>query len=144
MSSASPRTSKKAVFSLIFGVLAFCLSVLTGLPAVILGIAGLRDIGRSAGAVGGKGLAIGGLIAGVVGSLLSCVVYIYLGLTMGINSAKQAFGRVEATNNLRQIGIALHTYHDRMDAFPEGQKNGLSWRVWILPDLGEKELFDQF
>jgi hypothetical protein len=52
--------------------------------------------------------------------------------------------------NLRQIGRALHEYHDAVGAFPkvaitdkEG-KPGLSWRVAILPYLGHADLFKKF
>src|SRR4051812_39959159 len=57
-----PATSGKAVASLILGVLSFCLPVVLGIPALILGILGLRDINRSRGRLRGQGLAIAGII----------------------------------------------------------------------------------
>ncbi|MDB5345916.1 MAG: hypothetical protein JWP89_4293 [Schlesneria sp.] len=53
-------------------------------------------------------------------------------------------------NNLKQIGLAFHNYHDTYRAFPradgdaEGAKTGLSWRVQLLPLLGEGELYEEF
>jgi prepilin-type processing-associated H-X9-DG protein len=53
-------------------------------------------------------------------------------------------------NNLKQIGLALHNFHDVNKRFPAGgtrDGNGkplLSWRVHILPYLDQKALYDQF
>jgi len=55
-----------------------------------------------------------------------------------------------ATNQLRQLAIAMHGYHDANQAFPpaavvnrEG-KMLLSWRVLLLPYVDEGKLFDEF
>src|SRR5436309_1081994 len=61
------RTSGKAVFSLILGLLSFCLSPLVGIPAVILGVMGLGEANRSGGRIGGAGLAIAGIVTGGLG-----------------------------------------------------------------------------
>lgn len=66
-----------------------------------------------------------------------------------VKRARQAAGRVSALNNLKQLGLAMHIYHDAMGAFPPAvsAKDGkplLSWRVAILPYIEEKELYDQF
>jgi hypothetical protein len=56
-------------------------------------------------------------------------------------------------NNLKQIGLAMHNYHDTFNHFPAadgngepapGQKTGLSWRVYILPFLEEAPLYNEF
>jgi len=54
-----------------------------------------------------------------------------------------------STNNLKQIGLAWHNYHDTNGTFPcnevsNGGKALLSWRVQILPFLEEDELYKQF
>jgi hypothetical protein len=55
-----------------------------------------------------------------------------------------------AANNLKQIGLALHNYHDVHNAFPPQaiyDKDGkalLSWRVAVLPYLDQNELYKQF
>ena len=53
--------------------------------------------------------------------------------------------------SLRRIGEALHEYHDDRGQLPtdvsydaQGAKRKLSWRVHLLPYLGEEELFKQF
>jgi len=50
--------------------------------------------------------------------------------------------RQRAVNNLKMIGIAMHSYHDTTRALPTNTltkdgKPGLSWRVLILPYLEE-------
>jgi hypothetical protein len=54
-----------------------------------------------------------------------------------------------SSNNLKQIGLAWHNYHDVNNHFPcnEVSKAGkplLSWRVQILPYLEEEDLYKQF
>jgi prepilin-type processing-associated H-X9-DG protein len=54
------------------------------------------------------------------------------------------------SNNLRQIGMALHNYHDVYRSFPPAivtDKQGKpmhSWRVAILPFLGHQDLYQQY
>ncbi len=53
-------------------------------------------------------------------------------------------------NNQKQLGLALHNYHQRHNAFPpafSSSKDGkplLSWRVLILPFLDENALYQEF
>lgn len=55
-----------------------------------------------------------------------------------------------STNNLKQLALAMHNYHDVHNHFPAAvQKNPdnrplLSWRVQVLPYLEEAALYDQF
>jgi prepilin-type processing-associated H-X9-DG protein len=56
----------------------------------------------------------------------------------------------EAQNNLKEIGLALHNYLDKHKTFPATasyDKEGkplLSWRVHILPEIGEEALYKEF
>jgi hypothetical protein len=52
-------------------------------------------------------------------------------------------------NNLKKIGLGFHLYLDRMSKFPADvlDKKGkpiLSWRVLLLKEIGEGDLFKQF
>jgi hypothetical protein len=71
-------------------------------------------------------------------------------LVPAVQAARIAAGRSQSTNNLKQIGLAMHNFHDAHKHLPpqairgkEGQPL-LSWRVAILPYLGEGELYSQF
>ncbi len=68
-----------------------------------------------------------------------------------------ASGRMKASNNLKQIGLALHNYHDTMGRAPvhgvgangallknATDKPLLSWRVAILPYIEQDNLYKQF
>jgi RNA polymerase sigma factor (sigma-70 family) len=58
--------------------------------------------------------------------------------------------KMKSQNNLKQIALALHTYHDANGHFPAAaiyDDNGkalLSWRVAILPYLEQERLYKQF
>lgn len=49
----------------------FCMGFLAGIPAVVLGLLAKRDIDRSDGRSAGAGLAIGGIVTGMFGTLAS-------------------------------------------------------------------------
>jgi hypothetical protein len=63
---------------------------------------------------------------------------------------RQRGDRAQSVNNLKQIGLALHNYHDANKRFPPagiGDRDGkplLSWRVAILPYIEQGEVFQQF
>jgi len=58
--------------------------------------------------------------------------------------------RKQSVNNLKQLGLAMHSYHDVYRHFPAAaicDKNGkplLSWRVAVLPFVEQQALYDQF
>ncbi len=57
---------------------------------------------------------------------------------------------MQSTNNLKQIALAMHNFHDVYKGFPAAynvDKNGkplLSWRVHILPFIEESALYESF
>jgi hypothetical protein len=67
-----------------------------------------------------------------------------------LQRVREAARRMEDMNHLRQIGLAFHTYLDKNGTFPayasfDKQDNPLlSWRVHVLPFLGEEKLYAQF
>ncbi len=75
-------------------------------------------------------------------------------LLPAVQTAREAARRIACTNNLKQIGIGLNTYHDAMNAFPMGYvagrryvngasdtAPGWSWAAMILPQLEQTSLF---
>jgi hypothetical protein len=153
---ARPRrpegTSGKAVAALILGLLVLCLHVFAGIPAIVLGVLSLRDIKRSRGRLGGQGLAIAGLILGCFSILSLLTIPVLIGLLFpATQKVREAALRAETSNNLRQIGLAMikdaDAYDHKMVAPAICDKNGkplLSWRVALLPFLGEENLYRQF
>lgn len=63
----SPRLASPAVVALVLGLLAFFLGPFTGIAAIVVGALARRDIDRSNGALEGRSLAAGGIVAGIFG-----------------------------------------------------------------------------
>jgi hypothetical protein len=144
-------TSGKATTSLVLGIASLFCNVLTGLPAVILGILALRDIGKNRKRLGGQGLAIAGIATACIGTLLSCAIVAPIALLVpAVQKVREAAGRLESQNNLKRMVLAMHNYHDangRLPAASIRDKNGkplLSWRVALLPYMEEQLLYSQF
>lgn len=69
-------------------------------------------------------------------------------LLPNVRSAREPARRAQCMNNLKQIGLALHNYHDEYGCLPpaytvdaEG-KPLHSWRTLILPFLEHKPLYE--
>ena len=71
-------------------------------------------------------------------------------LTPPLAMAKERASRSSCTNNMKQLGLAMHNFHDVYKGFPPSasyDKNGkklLSWRVYVLPFIEHAELYQQF
>ena len=139
--------SGNAITSVCLGLLSLGCLVLAGLPAIVFGWLGLRDITQGHGRVRGTWLAVTGIVLGVVGCLLTIAL-----LIPAFHAAREGARRAECTHNLKQIGLAMHNFLSQHGTFPGAaivDKKGrplLSWRVAILPYLGKEEaaLFSRF
>ena len=80
-----PPNDGKAIASLVLGILSLvgCFGAFAGIPAVILGFLSRRDIGRSGGTLAGDGLALGGIITGILSTLLSIGMFIFYVAVIG-------------------------------------------------------------
>lgn len=71
-------------------------------------------------------------------------------LLPAVQSAREAARRMQCSNNMKQIMLALHNYHDVYKCFPPAyiaDKDGKpmhSWRVLILPFIEQSPLYDQY
>jgi hypothetical protein len=67
-----------------------------------------------------------------------------------VQKTRIASRRIQSQNNLKQIGLAMHNYHDTFGRFPPQaltDKDGkplLSWRVAILPFIEQDNLYRGF
>ena len=67
-----------------------------------------------------------------------------------IKAAKQAAQRTGSVENLKMLGITMHNYHDKYKHFPSSVllgpdgKTPYSWRVAILPFLGQQAIYDRY
>ena len=109
------------------------------------GFFGLIDIGNPRKRLTGQGLAIAALV------ICGLSVFVAPALLLpAVQAAREAARRAQCVNNLKQIGLAMHQYHSTYNSFPPASafdKDGkplLSWRVLLLPYLGEANLYGQF
>lgn len=71
-------------------------------------------------------------------------------LLPAVQAAREAARRAQCTNNLKQIGLAMHNYHDVYNCFPPAYipdakgKPMHSWRVLLLPYMEQKALYDRY
>src|SRR3954471_563878 len=74
-------------------------------------------------------------------------------LLPAVQAAREAARRIQCTNHLKQVGIALHNDHDQLGAFPTGgivsmseawspTSTGLSWHAMILPYMEQATLYN--
>lgn len=87
--------------------------------------------------LGGAGLLI------VPGCLLAL-------LLPAVQQAREAARRTQCKNNLKQIALAMHNYHDTFGTFPPAVTYGPdgqpmhSWRVLLLPYLDQAPLYSEY
>jgi prepilin-type processing-associated H-X9-DG protein len=135
--SAPPPTNGLAVAALILGLCSFFALCFTGVPAIICG---LLAMGKPV----GRGMAITGLLLGSLTTLGS----IGLGY-FGYTATQKAGTRMKDSNNMKQIGLALHNQNDSNGRMygpyamnDRGSVNtGLSWRVGLLPYIEQDNLY---
>ena len=71
-------------------------------------------------------------------------------LLPAVQQAREAARRTQCKNNLKQFGIALHSYHDTMNTFPMGTSGWpydlvgtlWGWGTMILPYLDQAPLYN--
>lgn len=81
---APKKTNGLAIASIITAVVGFCVPVVGGLAAIILGVLGIRKSRES----GGKGLAIAGVVVGVISLIVPLLFFgSIFGIVMGATSA---------------------------------------------------------
>jgi prepilin-type N-terminal cleavage/methylation domain-containing protein len=85
------------------------------------------------------------------------IIAVLIGLLLpAVQSARESARRISCQNNLKQLGLALHTYQDGRKSFPPGfvrdatpsgagtfNGPGWGWGAIVLPNIEESPLFDR-
>jgi prepilin-type N-terminal cleavage/methylation domain-containing protein/prepilin-type processing-associated H-X9-DG protein len=83
------------------------------------------------------------------------IIAVLIGLLVpAVQRVRETAARLQCKNNLKQIGLALHNYHDRMKRFPAGYQTavaadnsdlgpGWGWGAFLLDDLEQGNLKKQ-
>jgi type II secretory pathway pseudopilin PulG len=87
--------------------------------------------------------------------VIIAIMGVLIGLTLpAVQKVREAANLLACKNNLKQIGLALHNYHDTRGSFPVGYYDptpwpqldngpGWGWGAFILPYLEQDSLYRQ-
>lgn len=113
---------------------------------------------RSSAAAGAAAGMSAGVIVLIVLGVVGCVGLTVAGilaalLVPAVSKVREAAARTQASNNLKQIGLAIHAHHDANMRLPGpkhqqgaigAKASDLSWRVSILPYVEQQPLYKSF
>jgi prepilin-type N-terminal cleavage/methylation domain-containing protein/prepilin-type processing-associated H-X9-DG protein len=73
------------------------------------------------------------------------IIAILIGLLVpAVQKVREAAARTQCSNNLKQLGLAFHNFHDVYKKFPaEGTTQGISWYTRLLPYVEQSAIYNR-
>ena len=67
-------------------------------------------------------------------------------LLPAVQAAREAARRIQCTNNLKQIGLAMHNYQSANNSLPPGIKGSIwgTWLVFVLPYVEQSSMYNSW
>jgi prepilin-type N-terminal cleavage/methylation domain-containing protein/prepilin-type processing-associated H-X9-DG protein len=79
------------------------------------------------------------------------IIAVLVGLLVpAVQKVREAANRMSCSNNLKQIGLALHNFHGANSYFPsnlrpaQNQTVRMRWLTWVLPYIEQDNLFKNY
>ncbi|MEC9188118.1 MAG: DUF1559 domain-containing protein [Planctomycetota bacterium] len=75
------------------------------------------------------------------------IIGILIGLLLpAVQMAREAGRRIKCANNLKQIGLASHMFHDAQGYLPTARPRDafLTWPVFLMPYIEQNSLYEKF
>jgi prepilin-type N-terminal cleavage/methylation domain-containing protein len=81
------------------------------------------------------------------------IIAVLIGLLLpAVQKVREAASRLTCQNNLKQIGLAVHSYHGNQNKFPLGSKNDsllltaprITYMIELYPYLGQETTYQRW
>src|SRR5437763_5341010 len=75
------------------------------------------------------------------------IIAVLIGLLLpAVQKVREAASRAKCQNNLKQMGLGLHSYHDTYGGFPPARITtpSTSWPPFVLPYIEQSALYQRY
>ena len=162
MGHMAGKASHRGTLLLILSIVSFvlgCVGLILGPIVFFMAKKDLREMDAGRMDPTGRGVTTFGFVGGIISTLTGILTVVVLGFMIfamflpAVSNARDVARNMSSRNNLKLIGLGVRRYHDTYGEIPAGESSEirydsgkplLSWRVHVLPFIGEDALYDRF